>query len=277
MTTTPAAAWHPEEGQLQRYVDGGLPGLSAASVEAHLLSCATCRELVGGGVDPARLARVRSRLDARLDQLERPWLERLLLRLHVDELDAQALLAAPSLRRAWLLAVLGATVLGVLVAESHREADEVFLLLAPVLPVLVTALAYAPALDAAFSLVAATPYSLARMLLARSLAVGVPALVAVAAASLALPGGDTTALVWLLPALALTAAVLVAAPRVGTGPATTAAVAGWVFLVAGLRERGVDVGWVASGGTQLVAALVALVAAAQLVRQWRGIDLEGLA
>jgi hypothetical protein len=277
MTTTPAAAWHPEEDQLQRYVDGGLPGLSAASVEAHLLSCSPCRELVSGGVDRARLDHVHAVIDDRLDQLERPWLERLLLRLRVDELDARALLAAPSLRRAWLLAVLGATVLGVLVAEADHDPDQVFLLLAPVLPVVVTALAYAPALDAAFTLVVATPYSLARLLLARSLAVGVPALVAVAAASLALPGGDTTALVWLLPALALTAAVLVAAPRVGTGVATAAAVAGWVFLVAGLRERGVDVGWVATSGTQAVAGLVALVAALQLVRQWRGIDLEGLA
>jgi hypothetical protein len=34
---------------------------------------------------------------------------------------------------------------------------------------------------------------------------------------------------------------------------------------------------VAAAGTQAVAGLVALVAVVQLVRQWRGIELEGLA
>jgi hypothetical protein len=277
MTTTPAAAWHPEEDQLQQYVDGGLPGLSAASVEAHLLECARCRGLVTGGVDRDRLELVRSGLDDRLDHLARPRLERFLLRLRVDELDARALLAAPSLRRAWALAVLGAAGLGLLVARSARDADDVFLLLAPVLPVLVTALAYAPALDAAFSIVAATPYSLARLLLARSLSVGVTSFCAVAAASLALPGGDPAAVMWLLPALALTAAVLAAAPRLGTGLAATVAAGTWLFLVGGLRQRGVDAAWVADLGTQVVAGLVAVVATWLLARQWRTIDLRGLA
>ena len=65
--------------------------------------------------------------------------------------------------------------------------------------------------------------------------------------------------------------------QVGTGFAAVGAAAGWVFLVAGLRERGIDAGWVSAGGTQVVAGLVAAAAVAALARQWRAIDTRGLA
>lgn len=264
---TPPDAWHPGEDLLQAYVDGGLPGLSAGSVEAHLLACGTCRAQVGAGVQPDRLTRVRLELDDRLDLLQRPWSERLLIRCGLLEADARALLAAPSLRWAWWLAVAAAAVLGLLVAGDTRDPDAVFLVLAPVVPLAATAAAYAPALDPAFGLVAATPYRTIRLLLARSLAVGATAMVGVAAAALALPARDLTAVVWLLPALALTLLVLAAAPRVGTGMAAGTVGVGWLVLVAGLERQGVHVGWIADGGTQLGAAAVALGALVALAHQ----------
>lgn len=274
---TPPTDWHPGSDLLQTYVDGGLPGLSAASIEAHLVACALCRAAVSGGVDTRRLARVKDGLDDRVDRMARPWLERLLVRLHVDEADARALLAAPTLRRAWVLALVGAAVLGALVAENARAADELFLLLAPLVPVAATAAAYAPSLDAAFAIVSATPYSLPRLLLARSLAVGATAVLAVAAVSSALPNRQVTDVVWFLPAVALTMLVLALAPRVGTGPAASAVGFAWVALVGGLRQRGVDVDWVAGAETQVVAALTAGVAVLVLARQWRGLDVGGRA
>jgi len=274
---TPRDTWHPGEAQLQSYVDGGLPGLSAASVEAHLLACEQCRGLVSGGVDTSRLPRVKEALDDRLDTTGRPLLERLLLRVRVDEADARALLAAPTLRLAWLLAVLGAALLGVVVGVNARNANELFLLAAPLVPVAATAVAYAPSLDAAFSIVTATPYPVARLLLARSLAVGATALVGVAAASLALPGSHITEVVWFLPAVALTGLVLVLSRRLGTGPAAYGAGLGWVVLLGGLNQRGIDVEWVGTARAQLVAGLVFVGAVLVLARQWRGPELRGIA
>jgi hypothetical protein len=232
---------------------------------------------VSRGVDAARLVVVKASLDDRLDVAERPWLERLLTRARLDEADARALLAAPNLRRAWALAVLGAALIGVVVAVNAKDANELFYLLAPLVPLAATALAYAPSLDAALAIVASTPYSPARLLLARSLAVGVTAIAGVAVASLFLPGSQAGQLMWFLPAVALTALVLALAPHVGTGVATSGVGLGWVIALSGLRQRGIDVDWVAAGGTQLVAAVVALVAVLVVVRQWHGLDLRGLA
>jgi hypothetical protein len=274
---TPPAVWHPGEDLLQSYVDGGLPGLSAGSVEAHLLGCPTCRAHVADGVEPARLVRVRHALDDRLDELERPWTERVLVLLGVDEGDARALLAAPSMRRAWWLAVLASLGLGLLALGTSSDPTAVFLVLAPLVPVTTTAVAYAPALDPALSLVAATPYRTMRLLLARSLAVGTTALVGVALAALAIPERDLSRVVWLLPAVALTLLVLSLAPRLGTAPAAWSVGSAWILLVGVLERRGVEVGWIADTAAQLAWAALAAVALAAVVHQWHRLETRGTA
>jgi hypothetical protein len=269
---TPAPAWHPGEDLLQAYADGGLPGLSAGSVEAHLLACGTCRALVGDAVEPGRLTRLRLDIDDRIDALQRPWSERLLVRCGFPESDARALLAAPALRWAWWLAVLASALLGLLVAGDTRDPDALFLVLAPVVPLAATAAAYAPALDPAFGLVSATPYRTARLLLTRSLAVGVTAMVGVAGAALALPARDLTAVVWLLPAVALTLLVLALAPRVGTGAAAGGVGAAWLVGVAALERQGVDVAWIADGAVQAGAGVLAVCALVALARESSNLD-----
>jgi anti-sigma factor RsiW len=274
---TPPSVWHPGEDLLQAYVDGGLPGLSAGSVEAHLLSCAACRARVADGVAPDRLARVRLQLDDRLDEVGRPRLERFLLRLGVDESDARALLAAPSMRRAWWLAVLASLALGLLALGNSKDPTAVFLVLAPLVPVATTAAAYAPALDPAFALVTATPYRTMRLLLARSLAVGTTALVGVALAALAVPERDLARVVWLLPAVALTLLVLSLAPRLGTAPAAWSVGGAWILLVGVLERRGVEVGWIADTAAQLAWGALAAVALAAVVHQWSRLETRGTA
>jgi hypothetical protein len=127
------------------------------------------------------------------------------------------------------------------------------------------------------AIVASTPYAPGRLLLSRSLAVGVTALVGVAGASLFLPGSQAGQLMWFLPAVALTALVLALAPRLGTGVATSGVGLGWVVALSGLRQRGIDVDWVADTGTQSAAAAVTVVAVLVVVRQWRGLELRGIA
>jgi len=277
MTVTPAAGWHPDEPALQDYVDGHLTGLSAGSVEAHVLGCPRCRAALRTAVPASRLDRTRDLLEDRLDQAARPRPERGLARLGVDEADARALLAAPSLRLAWTLAVVAAALLGLLLAEAATRPDAVFLLVAPLLPLATTAVAFAPALDPAFAIVAATPYRTVRLLLARSLAVGLTSVVAVALAALALPDRDVTAVVWLLPAAALTLLVLVLAPQLGTAPAAAGVAAAWVALNGVLERRGLGMDWVEGAAAQGISAVLAAAALAALVHQWAGLDRGGRA
>lgn len=277
MSTTPPAAWHPGEEVLQDYVDGALAGLSAGSVEAHLLACRACRAQLRDAVPAPRLLRVKATLDDRLDATTRPRLERLLIRAGVHESDTRALLAAPNLRLAWWLAVVAAAALGLLVAGDAQRPESVFLVLAPLLPLAATAVAYAPALDPAFDLVSATPYRTVRLLLARSLAVGATSVLAVGLAALALPARDLTAVMWLLPASALTLVVLVLAPRLGTGLAVAAVSAGWVTLVASLERRGLDVTWLEGAAAQGISAAMTVAALAALMHQWARLDGGGRA
>lgn len=277
MTTTPASTWHPPEGALQDYVDGRLTGLSAGSVEAHVLGCPRCRAELRTAVPEGRLARTRDLLEDRLERAARPWPERLLTRLGVDEADGRALMAAPSLRLAWSLAVVAAALLGLLLAGGTARPDAVFLLVAPLLPLATTAVAFAPALDPAFAIVAATPYRTVRLLLARSLAVGLTSVVAVALAALALPARDVTAVVWLLPAAALTLVVLVLAPRLGTGPAAAGVAVAWVALNAVLERRGVGMDWVEGVAAQGISAALTGVALVALAHQWTRLDGGGRA
>lgn len=272
MTVTPAAGWHPEETALQDYVDGRLPGLSAGSVEAHLMSCPACRHAVRDAVPVPRLTALRDRLDDRLDVVHRPRLERLLTWLGVAEVDARALLAAPNLRRAWWLAVVAAAVLALLVAGSAEHPDAVFLVLAPLLPLSATALAYAPGLDPAFALVSATPYRTARLLLARSLAVGSASMLLVAAVALALPAQRVTAVGWLLPATALTLVVLALAPRLGAAASGAAVGTAWLVLVGLLERRGADLDWVTEAAAQGIWALVAALSLLAVRQQWARLE-----
>ncbi len=273
---TPPDPWHPEETVLQAYVEGG-PSTMLASVEAHLLACVACRHRVADAVPEARLSSVREGLDDRLDALQRPRLERWLVRLHLNEADVRALLAAPTLRAAWCLAVLAAVGLAVLNLREARDPDALFLLLAPLLPVVTTALAYAPGLDPALPHIVATPYSTTRLLLARSLAVGVTALVGTGGAALALPDWDVASVAWLLPALALTLLTLALSPRLGALSASSVVGAVWVSFVVLLHREGRDVVAVLSGGGQLGATVLAIAALAVLVQQQKRFDGGGTA
>ena len=255
---TPAESWHPDDAVLQAYVHGRAGVAPAASVEAHLLACPACRAQVRPAVPAARLSRVLDAVEDRVDRLERPRLERLVRRLGIGEADARALLAAPALRLAWGGAVLGAVGLALLAGWQQRDPDGVFLLLAPLLPTLTTAAAYSPRLDPALGLVAATPYSVGRLLLARSLAVGLTALVGVGAATVVLPDRDVTAVAWLLPALALTLLALALTPRVGTARAVGAVAGGWLALFATLHRGGVATSVVVDLAGQLVCAALAV-------------------
>lgn len=269
---TPKSAWHPDEDALQSYVDGRAGRVLTASLESHVLACATCRDALAPAVSPLRLATVLDGIDGRLDALARPRLERLACRLGMGEADARVLLAAPSMRRAWWFAVVLALGLAVLAALQEPGRGDALLVLAPLLPVVATAASYAPRLDPALSLTAATPYPAMRLLLLRSGAVSVAASLLGVAATAALPVGPGEALVWLLPAAALTAAALALSGWVDAEVAAGACCVAWLTTVWTVGRSRSDALAIYDAHGQLAALAVLAAAAVVLVRQRHRLD-----
>lgn len=269
---TPRPEWHPDATSLQAYVDGGANLALAASVEAHLLSCRSCRLALAPAVPAARLLALRDDLADRIDLADRSWEERLLRRLGVAEADARVVLAAPTLRRAWWLAVTLALAFAVLASWRDPGGDDVVLVLAPLLPVVATGAAYLPRLDPALSLTAATPYPAMRLLLIRSGAVALAATALAVLTSAALPIGLAPALVWLLPAVALTASVLALSSWVDGGVAAAACSAGWLVAVWSATRAGSDPLAVYDAGGQLTSAALLGVAAAVIFQHRHRLD-----
>ena len=162
MTTT----WHLDDAMAQRYADGGTAPAFAASVEQHLTGCPDCRALVPQ--DGLRTDRIWAEV---LDTVEAPRIgavEAVLRRLGVSHPTARLVAATPALRGAWMVASLVVVLLAVAASQSGPRGTLVFVALAPVLPVVGVALAFGDRTDPTLELAVASPYSLVRLLAART-------------------------------------------------------------------------------------------------------------
>lgn len=270
MTTRPG--WHPDEAGLQTYVDGCGGRAMTASIEAHLLSCSDCQAAVVPAVGADRLRVLRDRLDDVLDTRSRPWTERLLIRLGMPEADARVLLASPALRRAWWLALILVVALGVVQSWHDRNSSDALLLLAPLLPPLATALSYAPQLDPSLPITAATPYPAMRLLLLRSSAVAGIAIALLAVAGAALPFPLHRGLIWLLPAVALSAAVLALSNWFDSLVAAGICAVGWLAIVWTNGHRGGEHLAVYDEGGQVLSAVLLASALGVLLHNRHRLD-----
>ncbi len=130
--------WHADSDLLAAYVAGGLSRARTASVEAHLLTCASCRSAVAPLVAVERLDRNLAAVTERVDQPRPHLVERLLLKVGVPDRMCRVLAVTPSAWVAWVVAVLAALALaGIADANGSSErADFVFLVAAPLLPLI---------------------------------------------------------------------------------------------------------------------------------------------
>jgi len=144
------------------------------------------------------------------DEIEVPRvsvLERLLVRLGLPPGDAMLVAAAPALRGSWICAVALAVAFAVGGTLAARNGSVlIFLVVAPLVPVLAVATAFGPEAGPALEQESSAPYPLARLLLLRTAAVLLTALPVVLVGQLVFP--ESAAWVWLLPALGFTAMVL---------------------------------------------------------------------
>jgi hypothetical protein len=211
------------------------------------MECARCRSALSAQVDPGRLARNRSALMVRAALGDGGRVRRLLCRCGVPDHLLRLLGATPSLRRSWLLSVLGvlAVVAGEAVAArygwvrasgpgrpaGYRDPEVLapFLLVAPLLVLAGVAAAFLPMFDPACRLAVAAPFSGFTLLLARSVSALTAALVPVVAAAFLLPGPGWLPVALLLPSLALCAFALAVATV--TDPRAAAVTAGVLWAV----------------------------------------------
>ena len=220
--------WHLDPDMARTYAGGGTAPAFAASVEQHLTGCPDCRALVPQ--DDARVDRIWADV---LDAVEAPRVgrvESLLRRLGVSHPTARLVAATPTLRGAWLLASLAVVLLAVAAAQAGPRGTLMFVALAPVLPVLGVALAFGDRTDPTLEIAVASPYSLVRLLAARTTFVVATSMVPAALVVPLLPGDRFFALAWMLPGLAMSAAVLASARVVQPAFAATLLTVGWVTV-----------------------------------------------
>jgi signal transduction histidine kinase len=167
-----------------------------------------------------------------------PSLDRALMRLGVHDDAARIIAATPSLRASWLIAASLAVVFAIWGEHADPHVLAVMLILAPVLPVAGVAAAYGPWADPMYEVTQATPASGFRVLLLRSMAVLLAAVVLVSAAAIALPGAGLTAVAWVLPALGLCSASLMLATFVPLRRAALWVTGTWLALAVGVGLMG---------------------------------------
>jgi hypothetical protein len=266
--------WHSDHDLLTRFARAPelLDTASAASVEAHLVRCGVCRQVVADSGDAGEVAASWHRIVDVLDRPVDPVPVRLLARLGLPADTARVVGATRELSVAWCVAVVGLATVAVVLARLAGSPGP-FLAIAPVVPAIVVWLAFSPVAEPAGEAGVATPLAGAGLLLRRLVAVEVPAVVALVVASLGVPGASLTAAGWLLPATALAVCCLALATSFRVATAATGVLIAWMTALTMARaveqSRPVAESFVFGSGGQFVA--VALACAGALLC-WRRRD-----
>jgi hypothetical protein len=281
------AAGHAGEDLLAGYAAGTVAGVAVWSVEAHLTGCARCRSALSAHVDGERLARNRSVLLARAAIGDGGRVRRVLRRCGLPDQVLGLLAATPSLRRSWLLSVVGvlAVVTGEALAVRYGRIPAggprrlagyqdpavlaPFLLVAPLLVLAGVAAAFLPMFDPAARLAVAAPFSGVTLLLVRSVSALAAALVPVVAAAFLMPGPGWLPVALLLPSLALCALALAAATVVDPRAAAVTAGALWALPVLLLMSAHVPLVTVQRNAQFVCAAVLCASAVVLLARHDR--------
>jgi hypothetical protein len=272
-------SWHVDDTTAARYVRRDLGPADAASVEAHLVHCSPCRGVVGGlaggVIGGPRLEDVWAGIVDVLDQPQLGTVERLLVRLGLSETAARVIAATPRARWSYLFAVALSMIVAVVAVRSgDQRTFGVFLLVAPLAPLVATATAFGPRSDPTHHLVATLPMPSLRVLLLRTAATVTPAVVLTAASSLWLADQGWLAAAWLLPALALALAALALSSWVAIEVAAILVGGAWVTVPIVLRLPVADLLDLLGGPAQLAAVLVATGAVVVTVSRRSAFDYQ---
>lgn len=230
--------WHIDQELADSYQAGVVSRPGAASVEAHLTSCRDCRALLD--VDERWLEEswlgVADRVEPRTNRLEG-----LLRRVGVPEVAARLTSVSPAVRVSFLLSLVLVLAFAVVASNSDvtNAGYRVFLMVAPLIPVVGVAFAYGRLVDPAFELTAASPINSLRVLLIRSATVTTFAILLGLATWPFVPAPASVGMsAWLLPSLGLTLSTLALASRFEMWVSALMIVGGW--MLAGLLSVSVS-------------------------------------
>lgn len=263
--------WHAPTEVLRHYATGGIDDVTACSIEAHLERCAACRGIIAADADPVL---IEAMWDGLVDVVDRPHpglVERALRRIGLDEGTSRLVAATPGLRVAWVAAV--ALIVGIVVlACQATDSGGAFLALAPILPMVGVAAAFAPGTDPAGEIGEASPLFGFGLVLRRAEAVLVTSIAILGAGALALPDLEPRDAGWILPALTLAFLTIAVSGRVPVIPAAGTLSAAWLLglvllpYLDGRRPGVVEHVVFSASGQAVVAVTAAISLAAVLLR-----------
>jgi anti-sigma factor RsiW len=226
----PNPTWHATPDQLAGYVGGALGRSQAASVEAHLVACPVCRAATRPFADVRRLERNLTAIAARVDQPPQPCVERWLRRVGVPGHVARLFVVTPTEPGVWITCILTAMVVAgatAIVTGSDRSVF-LFLVAAPLLPLVGVASAVTLRGDPLRELLASVPTPAFTTFLVRSLSVLAPTIVLAACAAVLVPRFGWEPVLWLLPAFGLCATTLALGTWLPVRIAACASGIGWI-------------------------------------------------
>jgi putative zinc finger protein len=257
--------WHVDAELYQAYERGDLDPSRVMAVDAHLQVCPICRGAVP--IDMVWLDRSWTMV---VDMIHAPQpspAERVMRFLRIPEHRLRLLAATPALRWSWLAATAAVLAFGVAAAYTGqagaRQTLLLFLIFAPLLPVLAVATAYGPPVDSMHEVTAATPMAGPSLVLWRATAVVGVSMAMSSLAAVLLPGPGWWAVAWLLPAFLLCVSTLALATALALPLAAGGLGGAWLFAIglvtlSGRTIQPVFFGPAAQAG-YLVAATVAAV------------------
>lgn len=281
--TIPGSPWHASGPTLQAYVEGTLDVARSASIEQHLLACASCRLEVAGRFRTGEPSAVGSDdlWSSIIDEVDRPRLGRfasVVSRIGISEGTLRVLSATPALRFSWFAAMGAALVFAIASAVRPQGTDVLLLVLAPLLPLVGVGAAYGAGVDPMYELTRAAPMPGSRIFLLRSLAVLLTAIPLTLFASVVLPYEGPIAIAWLLPALGLVGATLALSTWTRPPYAAALAASAWLLLVgfSWVRSARLDVAFTTTvafrAPGQILFALLALAGTAAFGLRLRTFD-----
>ncbi len=256
--------WHIDDFAATRYLAGQLDSTGAASVESHVLVCVRCRTdlaAVVGEIDAMSLDVAWSGIVDRLDRPSLGWVERSLQRLGCSDSVTRVVAATTRARLSFLVAVSITLYFALIAARSpDQRYFEMFLVIAPMGPLVATAGAFGGWSDPVRELTGTVPTPSLRILLIRVAASVVPSLVLTAASIPWLIDRGWLAAAWLLPSLALSLGALAMSSWVGIEVASLLIGGVWVMIPLTLRFPVSELLELLGRPTQLASLIVIAVA-----------------
>jgi Putative zinc-finger len=254
--------WHIDGDDLTAYADGRAGAVMMSSIEAHLLTCEQCRATLNTRVrTPATDDHVWAAIAERVDRGNRlfSWSSRML----VVSVSSPPLAMMTALLAGLLVAFVGGARL-----NDARNATTMLVSFGPLVPLVGARIAFGRSVDPAGTMAAAAPVAAGRVASTRALVVTIIACLTGILVSPLTTLDAQESVVWLLPALALSAvSVAIATYMDSTLPTIACGLAWLVAIVAWLQDvpralRGLSVDGLVTDRPAVQAAMLAVTAGA---------------